>query len=123
MNFLEMIISTPLSYLMQGCYLLVNNFAFSLFLFTILVRFLLFPFNVKQQRAMAKNAAMLELDVKPEWAGKNLIELNLRKKYSVNVVALRRDDMVSVDIDPHAALQESDKLIVIANPRKLAGMI
>lgn len=73
--------------------------------------------------SLAKNAAMLELDVKPEWAGKNLIELNLRKKYSVNVVALRRDDMVSVDIDPHAALQESDKLIVIANPRKLAGMI
>ena len=73
--------------------------------------------------SLAKNAAMLELDVKPAWVGKNLIELNLRKKYSVNVVALRRNDMVSVDIDPNAALLEGDKLIVIANPKKLAGLI
>jgi trk system potassium uptake protein TrkA len=54
--------------------------------------------------------------------GKNLIELNLRKKYSVNVVALRKGDAVSVDIDPHAALLESDKLIVIANTEKLAKL-
>ena len=72
--------------------------------------------------SLAKNVAMLELDVKPEWVGKNLIELNLRKKYSVNVVALRRGDMVSVDIDPHAALMESDKLIVIASTEKLAKL-
>ena len=72
--------------------------------------------------SLAKNVSMIELDVKPEWAGKNLIELNLRKKYSVNVVALRREDMVSVDIDPHAPLQSTDKLIVIANTEKLSRL-
>lgn len=72
--------------------------------------------------SLAKNVSMIELDVKPEWAGKNLIELNLRKKYSVNVVALRREDMVSVDIDPHAPLQSTDKLIVIANTEKLSKL-
>ena len=72
--------------------------------------------------SLAKNVSMIELDVKPEWVGKNLIELNLRKKYSVNVVALRKGDAVSVDIDPHAALLESDKLIVIANTEKLAKL-
>ena len=72
--------------------------------------------------SLAKNVSMIELDVKPEWAGKNLIELNLRKKYSINVVALRRGDAVSVDIDPHEALLESDKLIVIAHTEKLAKL-
>ena len=72
--------------------------------------------------SLAKNVSMIELDVKPDWVGKNLVELNLRKKYSVNVVAIRRNDMVSVDIDPHAALQETDKLIVIANTEKLAKL-
>ena len=72
--------------------------------------------------SLAKNVSMIELDVKPEWVGKNLIELNLRKKYSINVVALRKGDMVSVDIDPHAQLLESDKLIVIANTEKLAKL-
>ena len=72
--------------------------------------------------SLAKNVSMIELNVKPEWCGKNLIELNLRKKYSINVVALRRGDMVSVDIDPHEPLTDRVKLIVIANAEKLAKL-
>ena len=72
--------------------------------------------------SLARNVSIIELDVKPEWEGKNLIELNLRKKYSINVVALRREETVSVDIDPHAPLLKSDKLIVIANTDKLAKL-
>ena len=72
--------------------------------------------------SLAKNVSMVELDVKPEWCGKNLIELNLRKKYSINVVALRRGDMVSVDIDPREPLTDRVKLIVIANAEKLSKL-
>ena len=72
--------------------------------------------------SLAKNVAMIELDVRPEWVGKNLIQLNLRKKYSINVVAIRKGASVSVDIDPYALLQEEDNLIVIANPEKLAKL-
>ena len=72
--------------------------------------------------SLAKNVSMIELDVKPEWLGKNLIELNLRKKYSINVVALRKGESVSVDIDPRAPLQAEDKLIVIANTEKLSKL-
>lgn len=72
--------------------------------------------------SLAKNVSMIELDVKTEWIGKNLIELNLRKKYSINVVAVRKGESVSVDIDPHAPLQADDKLIVIANTEKLAKL-
>ena len=72
--------------------------------------------------SLAKNVSMIELDVPPEWIGKNLIELNLRKKYSINVVALRKGDSVSVDIDPYAPMMEDDNLIVIANPEKLSRL-
>ena len=70
--------------------------------------------------SLAKNVSMIELDMKADWVGKNLIELNLRKKYSINVVAIRKGESVSVDIDPHAPMQAEDKLIVIANAEKLA---
>ena len=72
--------------------------------------------------SLAKNVSMIELDTKADWIGKNLIELNLRKKYSINVVAIRRGESVSVDIDPHAPLQAQDKLIVIANTEKLSRL-
>lgn len=72
--------------------------------------------------SLAKNVSMIEMGVKPEWVGKNLIELDLRKKYSVNVVALRSGEMVTVDIDPREPLAKSNQLIVIANTAKLAKL-
>ena len=72
--------------------------------------------------SLAKNVSMIELDVKPEWVEKNLIELNLRKKYSINVVAIRNGESVSVDIDPFAPLHADVKLIVIANTEKLSKL-
>ena len=68
---------------------------------------------------LSKNASLLELDVKPEWEGKNLIELSLRKKYAMNIVAIVEDKSVCIDIDPKKALNKSMKLIVIANPLKV----
>ena len=72
--------------------------------------------------SLAKNVSMIELNMRTEWIGKNLIELNLRKKYSINVVAIRNGDSVSVDVDPQEPLKENDKLIVIANTEKLARL-
>ena len=72
--------------------------------------------------SLSEHVSMIELDIKPEWVGKNLIELNLRKKYSINVVALRRGEMVTVDINPEEKLDAESALIVIANTAKLAKL-
>ena len=71
---------------------------------------------------LSDNFSMLELDVRKEWEGKTLIELHLRKKYSINIVAIRKNDEVIVDINPEVPLDREMKLIVIANPEKLAKL-
>lgn len=71
---------------------------------------------------LSKDVSMIELDVRPEWEGKNLIELNLRQKYSINVAAVIEDKNVSVNIDPKQPLKKSMKLIVIANRAKLSKL-
>lgn len=68
---------------------------------------------------LAADVSMIELEVRPEWAGKSLLELNLRKKYSINVVAVIQDGNVRTDIDPEKPLSQSMRLIVIANPSRL----
>lgn len=68
---------------------------------------------------LSQEASMVELDVKPEWAGKTPLELNLRRKYSINIVAIRNKDSVTTYIDPEKPLESLMKLIVIANPAKL----
>ena len=71
---------------------------------------------------LAENVSMVELDVKPEWVGKNLLELNLRKKYGINVVAIKRGKSVSTIIDPELPFESDMGLIVIANTSKLGKL-
>lgn len=72
--------------------------------------------------SLSKDVSMVEIDVKEEWCGKNLIELNLRKKYGINIVAIKKGEKVNVNIDPEQALDKEDALIVIANTAKLGKM-
>lgn len=71
---------------------------------------------------LSKDVSMIELNVKKDWIGKSLVDLNLRKKYSINVVAIQKNDSVDIDIDPHAPLDGDMRLIVIANPEKLTRL-
>lgn len=68
---------------------------------------------------LSGDVSLIEVPVKAEWVGKSLIELNLRKKYAINVVALKRGDAIDVTIDPAAPMQEGDALVVIAETAKL----
>ncbi len=69
--------------------------------------------------SLSKDVSMIEIDVKDEWIGKNLIELNLRQKYGLNIVATKKDNEVNVSINPEQALDATTTLIVIANTSKL----
>ena len=72
--------------------------------------------------SLSKDVSMVEIDVKEEWCGKNLIELNLRKKYGFNIVAIKKDERVSIDINPEQILDAETTLIVIANTAKLGKL-
>ncbi len=71
---------------------------------------------------LSDDASMVELDVKSDWIGKSLLELNLRRKYMMNIVAIRTSSGVTTNIDPEVPLTKEMKLIVIANPSKLAKL-
>lgn len=68
---------------------------------------------------LSDNISMVEIPVKAEWVGKNLVELNLRKKFSLNVVAILDGEKVVSAIDPEMVLQNTMRLIVIAETSKL----
>lgn len=59
--------------------------------------------------------SVVEITAKSEWIGKSLKELNLRKKYKINVVGIKYDDIVVVDIEPSEPIREGAVLVVIGN--------
>lgn len=71
---------------------------------------------------LSDDVSLVELDVESEWIGKSLIELDLRRKYSLNVVAIRKNGEVMLNVSPEEPLDSYMKLIVIANIAKLEKM-
>ena len=63
--------------------------------------------------------SMVELEMRPDWVGKSLSELNLRGRYSMNVVAIRKGSSVYTQIIPSAPLEAEQTLIVIADTERL----
>ena len=69
---------------------------------------------------LSKDVSMVELDVKKEWEGKTLLELNFRKKYVLNVIAVKENDTININIDPNMPLNVNMKLIVVGNISKIS---
>lgn len=68
---------------------------------------------------LSDDVSLLELTIKDEWIGKNLVELNLRKKYGINVIAMKQGENVMIDLDPTLPLSKEMQLVIIAHTSKL----
>ena len=71
---------------------------------------------------MSRDVSMVEVSVQPEWVGKSLLELNLRRKYGINIVAIREGGRVSVTIDPEKPLSKEARLLVIGNTARMGKL-
>ena len=71
---------------------------------------------------LSRDVSMVEVSVQPEWVGKSLMELNLRRKYGINIVAIREGGTVSVTIDPEKPLSKEARLLVIGNTARMGKL-
>lgn len=55
---------------------------------------------------------LVEMLPKKEWIGKSLKELNLRKLYNVNVIALKKNNEITIAIDPDEPLDANTPLVI-----------
>ena len=66
------IINVPLGYIISFCYKLIPNYAIALLLFAIIVKVITFPFGIKQQKNMVKQASLRpkEMAIRKRYAGR-----------------------------------------------------
>ncbi len=68
---------------------------------------------------LSKTLRLVEFQIKPEWIGKSLADLDLRKKYRLNVVGIRIGDEVKTAIDPLLPLPDSCSMLIMAEKNDL----
>ena len=68
---------------------------------------------------VSDDISVLEMHIKPEWIGKTLKEIDLRRKYNINVMAFKRENKIDVAIDPDVIITDDMKMIVMANRNEI----
>ena len=61
------------------------------------------------------NNSLLKVKVLSSWIGHNLKELNIRNKYSINVIGVERDGVLNVNINPDEKFKENDEILLVAD--------
>ena len=74
---------------------------------------------------LSSTFSMMELDILKDWDGHSLRELNLRAKYKINVIGLKRSGRLDINPDADMPLSKGDIVIIIGRNEvlnKLASM-
>ena len=71
---------------------------------------------------LSPDIGIAEVSVPESWVGKSLRELNVRAKYDVNVIAVRRSGALELTMDAGSALEAGMVLIVLGPNDALANL-
>lgn len=63
--------------------------------------------------------AIFEVEVPGNWIGKTVGEIDIRKKYNINIMALKRNEHMSVTITPDTGFASDDKILVLGSSHDL----
>lgn len=85
------ILSGPLGFVMNWLYGLIGNYGFTIILFTILIRIVMFPLSLIQQRSMSRQQAYQPMiqEIQKKWANdKNKQNQEVQKFYEENNIKM-----------------------------------
>ncbi len=73
--------------------------------------------NVIDYIELSDEFSIIEIIAPSDWVGKTLIELNVRAKYGINILAIRGEDENNITVSPSAnyIIKQTDKLIAVGS--------
>ena len=63
--------------------------------------------------------AIFEVEVPENWISKTIGQLDIRKKFGINIVAIREDDKINMAISPNTIFQSGTTLLVLGEYKEL----
>ena len=63
--------------------------------------------------------AIFEVEMPKQWIGKTVGQLNIRQKYNINIVAIKRGENINMSISSETTLKEGETLLVIGEYKTL----
>lgn len=71
---------------------------------------------------LSSKYSLVELRVPSSWVGHSLLSLEARKKYGLNVVAVKKQDDIKINISPDEIFEEDDIVIVVGSNDSIGAL-
>ena len=78
--------------------------------------------NIKDYVELEPNYNIMEIKALPEFVDKSLSELDMRNKYGINVLAIKRDSIFNISPRAEDIIKKDDFLIVIGETKKITEL-
>ena len=75
--------------------------------------------NVLDYIQVSKDFAVFEIEMPKDWAGKSIGEIDVRKKFKVNIIAVKNSDQVNVSLDSDYRFSEGESLYIIGKDKDI----
>lgn len=69
--------------------------------------------NILDYMELDDDYSIIEVNVPKEWAGKTIIDLDIRRKYGINILGIKEDTDLNMNIDPDLILDASKSILVL----------
>ena len=63
--------------------------------------------------------AMFEVSVPEAWAGRTIGQIDIRKKFSINIMGIKKSGKLELSISPDTVLEEEDTMLVLGRNKNL----
>ncbi|HDK26511.1 MAG TPA: TrkA family potassium uptake protein [Candidatus Atribacteria bacterium] len=78
--------------------------------------------NIKDYIELEPDYSIIEIEASSDFEDKTLSELDLRNKYGINVLAIKRDDKFNISPQAKDVIRKGDFLIVIGETEKITKL-
>lgn len=78
--------------------------------------------NILEYIRLSNKYSMVEIKADPSWLNKNLVELDFRNRYHLNVVAIKRGNDIIISNLAGEKILQGDELILIGENKSVEGL-
>lgn len=66
-----------------------------------------------------ENYAIFEVSLPEDWEGKTVGQLDIRKRYNINIMAIKQNNSLNMNITPETHLRADDRMLVLGSIKSI----
>ena len=75
--------------------------------------------HIKDYMELDDDYSIVEITIPESWHGKTILQLDIRKKYGINVLGVRQNGHLNMNISPDRVLNIHEEVLVLGEQRQL----